>query len=293
MKPSTPASCSAATCSSLPGTTPPQNPTSTNACRPAASRFTSSAATVVVGGSEFSGMSTIVVTPPAAAARVAVSNPSQCVRPGSLTCTWLSTSPGSRARSPRSTTARAPAGTSSATSTIRPPLTTTAPARSPSGVTTRRPTSTRSAAAAIRPIIAPGGTPSASHRVGPRPAGADPAVTAEVGSHQYPPGRLLRRTSGVRREVARTSTPQQDCCDAPRSRPAQARGALAAQGRGAVAAQGRGALAAQGRGALAVQGPAVALAAPGDGGDLRAARGAGRMQPQTRRPAGRGAAETG
>ena len=32
-------------------------------------------------------MSTIVVTPPAAAARVAVSNPSQVVRPGSLTWT--------------------------------------------------------------------------------------------------------------------------------------------------------------------------------------------------------------
>lgn len=36
-------------------------------------------------------MSTIVVTPPAAAARVAVAKPSHSVRPGSLTCTWVST----------------------------------------------------------------------------------------------------------------------------------------------------------------------------------------------------------
>ncbi|MFD6292828.1 hypothetical protein, partial [Streptomyces sp. NPDC060205] len=37
---------------------------------------------VVVGGSELSGMSTRVVMPPAAAARVALQNPSQSVRPG-------------------------------------------------------------------------------------------------------------------------------------------------------------------------------------------------------------------
>ena len=36
---------------------------------------------VVVGGIEFRGMSTIVVNPPAAAAEVAVANPSQAVRP--------------------------------------------------------------------------------------------------------------------------------------------------------------------------------------------------------------------
>ena len=52
-----------------------------------------------VGGSELSGMSTIVVTPPAAAALVAVAKPSQWVRPGSLTCTWVSTRPGSSATS--------------------------------------------------------------------------------------------------------------------------------------------------------------------------------------------------
>ena len=41
-------------------------------------------------------MSRIVVTPPAAAARVAVANPSHSVRPGSLMCTWVSTRPGRR-----------------------------------------------------------------------------------------------------------------------------------------------------------------------------------------------------
>ena len=45
-------------------------------------------------------MSTIVVTPPAAAARVAVSKPSHSVRPGSLTCTCVSTRPGETTRSP-------------------------------------------------------------------------------------------------------------------------------------------------------------------------------------------------
>ena len=60
--------------------------------------------TVVVGGMLLSGMSTIVVTPPAAAARVALAKPSHSVRPGSLTCTCVSTSPGSSTSSSASTT---------------------------------------------------------------------------------------------------------------------------------------------------------------------------------------------
>ena len=52
-------------------------------------------------------MSTIVVTPPAAAARVADANPSHSVRPGSLTCTWVSTSPGSSTSSSASSTVSA------------------------------------------------------------------------------------------------------------------------------------------------------------------------------------------
>ena len=42
----------------------------------------------------YRGMSTMVVIPPAAAALVAVSYPSQSVRPGSLMCTCASTIPG-------------------------------------------------------------------------------------------------------------------------------------------------------------------------------------------------------
>ncbi len=101
LKPKTPASCSAGRSAALAGTAPPQKPTSTAHWPAAACRFASSAAKSVVGGIEFSGMSMIVVTPPAAAALVAVAKPSQSVRPGSLTCTWVSTRPGSRTSSSR------------------------------------------------------------------------------------------------------------------------------------------------------------------------------------------------
>ena len=57
---------------------------------------------VVVAGMLLSGMSTSDVTPPAAAARVACSNPSQSARPGSLMCTCVSTSPGNTTSSPAS-----------------------------------------------------------------------------------------------------------------------------------------------------------------------------------------------
>ena len=102
LNPRTPASTSASSSPALSGTTPPQNPTSTCTRPRAAARFASSAATVVVAGTLLSGMSTIAVTPPAAAARVAVSKPSQSVRPGSLTCTCVSTRPGDTTRSPKS-----------------------------------------------------------------------------------------------------------------------------------------------------------------------------------------------
>lgn len=52
----------------------------------------------------YSGMSTIVVTPPAAAALVALQKPSQEVRPGSFTWTWQSTMPGITTLSPTSST---------------------------------------------------------------------------------------------------------------------------------------------------------------------------------------------
>ncbi len=96
LKPKTPASHSGSRSSRLPGTAPPQKPTST-ASWPAGGRaaWRAGPRRVVVGGTELSGMSTSVVTPPSAAARVAVANPSHSVRPGSLTCTWVSTTPGS------------------------------------------------------------------------------------------------------------------------------------------------------------------------------------------------------
>ncbi len=84
-------------------------------------------------------MSTIVVTPPAAAARVALAKPSHSVRPGSLTCTWVSTRPGRRTTSPprrmvsspESAARAAPSAPSGSTATIRPPLMPTAAAPSP------------------------------------------------------------------------------------------------------------------------------------------------------------------
>ena len=56
------------------------------------------------GSNAYSGMSTMVVIPPAAAARVAVVYPSQLVLPGSFTCTWASTTPGMISRFPTSWT---------------------------------------------------------------------------------------------------------------------------------------------------------------------------------------------
>ena len=49
---------------------------------------------VVVGGRQLSGMSISVVTPPSAAALVALAKPSHSVRPGSLTWTWRVDQPG-------------------------------------------------------------------------------------------------------------------------------------------------------------------------------------------------------
>jgi hypothetical protein len=64
-------------------------------------------------------MSTIVVIPPAAAALVALAKPSHSVRPGSLTCTWVSTRPGSRTSSLARVMVRSPVAV-----TIRGALTT-------------------------------------------------------------------------------------------------------------------------------------------------------------------------
>ncbi len=82
LNPSTPASQSGSRSSRLSGTAPPQNPTSTASLSCASACFAFRSARVVVGGTEFSGMSTSVVTPPRAAAWVPVTNPSHSVRPG-------------------------------------------------------------------------------------------------------------------------------------------------------------------------------------------------------------------
>ena len=96
-------------------------------------------------------MSITVVTPPAAAARVAVANPSHSVRPGSFTWTWVSTRPGSSTWTPGSSSVRAAsrAAPGPATAAIRPSRTATVAGRTPSGVTTRcaRTTSSYSAIA--------------------------------------------------------------------------------------------------------------------------------------------------
>ena len=75
-------------------------------------------------------MSTSVVTPPAAAAAVAVAKPSHSVRPGSLTCTWRVHQPGQQ----HHVVAQLdhlrgvpPSPRSGSTATIVPPLTATQP----------------------------------------------------------------------------------------------------------------------------------------------------------------------
>lgn len=59
---------------------------------------------LILGLKTYRGMSTMVVTPPAAAALVAVQKPSHEVRPGSFTWTWQSTTPGMTTLSPTSST---------------------------------------------------------------------------------------------------------------------------------------------------------------------------------------------
>ena len=176
------------TSAALPGTSPPQNAQSTLPRPPAASRLRSSASREVVTGLLLSGMSTSVVTPPAAAACVALSKPSHSVRPGSLTWTWLSTRPGSRTRSPTSSVG-VPGSTapSSTTATIRSPRTSTAPARSPSGVTTRRLRTAKSTGALAGRVIGRlnPDTPSARRRRA-RPCASRARLRAVVLGQSFP-----------------------------------------------------------------------------------------------------------
>src|SRR6476659_3267717 len=146
LKPGAPSSFIAASSPALPGTAPPQNPTSTKERPFAAGILAFIASADVVGGTLFRGMSKMVVTPPAAAARVADSNPSHSVRPCSFTWTCVSTRPGRRTESPSSTTSPRPAvAIPSETDAMTPPRTTTVAGPVPPGVTTRRPVRTTSA----------------------------------------------------------------------------------------------------------------------------------------------------
>src|SRR6185312_6706959 len=181
LKPNTPARCSAASSPRLPGTAPPQKPTSTQPPR-AVGCLRRSALAVVVGGRQLSGMSTSVVTPPSAAARVALAKPSHSVRPGSLTWTWVSTTPGSRTSCPgRSSTRTAPgASLNAASAAIRPSRTATVAGRMPSGVTTRRARITSSYSA--MPSV-------------PRPRGVQPGRLAPAGMSLRAANPMPRRPS--------------------------------------------------------------------------------------------------
>lgn len=97
LNPRAPAACrlrSSRPSRAFPGTMPAQAATSTAAAPRQAARLALRLATLVVTGSLFSGMSSSVVMPPAAAARVAEATPSQSSRPGVLMCTCTSTRPG-------------------------------------------------------------------------------------------------------------------------------------------------------------------------------------------------------
>src|SRR5262249_28096198 len=140
----TPAAERCASSAELPGTRPPQKPTWTRQ-RPAAdSSLVAKPSADVVGGIEFKGMSKSVVTPPDAAAAVAVANPSHSVRPGPVTRTCASTRPGRTASSPTSTTDPPCGGAPGVTDAIRPPRTRIAAGPTPSAVATRRLTKKKS-----------------------------------------------------------------------------------------------------------------------------------------------------
>ena len=112
-----------------------------------------------MAGMEFNGMSMIVVTPPAAAALVADAKPSHSVRPGSLTCTWVSTSPGISVSSSASSTVEAAASSlpSGSIATILPSRMPTSRATTPAVVQICRPRITKSSSACGSPRSAPRG----------------------------------------------------------------------------------------------------------------------------------------
>src|SRR5215203_558659 len=178
LNPKTPASCSPRKSLRLPGMAPPQKPTSTWHFPSAASRLTSRASTVQVGGTLLSGISMIVVIPPAAAARVAVSKPSQSVRPGSSTWTCVSTMPGSKTSSSLRCTVCSPvrSASSSSIAATMPSRIPTQRGPSPANVMARGARITRSySAIGFNPCGAP---PGSTFHTGP--IGAPSAVLGNV-----------------------------------------------------------------------------------------------------------------
>src|SRR5213593_2338888 len=117
--------------------------------RAALDSFARSASSSTVGGSEFSGMSASVVTPPAAAPRVAALQPSHSSRPGSLTCACASTTPGKTCRPRASISSKALPWPGSTIASKTPPAIRTSASRTPSSVTTRPPRIARSAVAGL------------------------------------------------------------------------------------------------------------------------------------------------
>src|SRR3954469_5777063 len=144
LTPTTPQAASSRSRSASSSTRPPQSAKSTIARSDAISYFTSNASASSVGGIEFSGMSAIVVVPPAAAPRVAASQPSQSARPGSFTWTCASTTPGRTTRPRASISSRAsPLPGATRPVIVRSRIMTSA-STTPSAVTTRPPRTARS-----------------------------------------------------------------------------------------------------------------------------------------------------
>src|SRR5712692_3205830 len=118
-----------------------QRATSVIASRSTSFVFLMKASTFVMGVGSSYGMSTIVVTPPAAAAWVARVNPSA----GSLrVCTWASTTPGITRWRPASILSSPVSAPGSAIAAIRPSSTPRSPSTSRPSGRTRRPATTSS-----------------------------------------------------------------------------------------------------------------------------------------------------
>ena len=202
----------------------------------------------------------IVVTPPAAAARVADAKPSHSVRPGSLTCTWVSTSPGSSTSSSARSTIVAPSRAGRRTARPRRsvrPLTATVQAISAPSTIARRARTVRSRSVPVASSLLADRIPVVI--AAPRPAvqvvhgdpGADPLEQWAGGVEGTPRGTTPRRSACTpHRSPRRRVSPRSS-----RHRPATATTGTPARREQPSATAGR---------RLAVQGLAVQGALAGD-----------------------------